>query len=247
MHNTFHLYLSILFVPVTLALFGVSFDLNGNRFFRVIVETDRMFSGNCISSPMRCQCWVLVKWLIPGPGQTAFGWEEFEVHSISRRLCKLIVVLLFLNAYFINVFFCFASSNVYEKLLRCCPLLSPPNQLEFQVLSLHAANFDHYPNDPSRFSGNFPKMSATFLKEKFYFVPFLLYLLVMVLLLVRPTHLGRSVMQCWVVGSYRHKKWADSITCHLVLSKWCVMAMWLHRAWVDAEQPIPKPFSARAQ
>lgn len=56
MPNTLHFHLSILFVLVTLALFGMSFDLNGNTFFRVIVETDRMLLGNCISSPMRCQC-----------------------------------------------------------------------------------------------------------------------------------------------------------------------------------------------
>lgn len=75
----------------------------------------------------------------------------------------------------------------------------------------------------------------------------LFHFLFMVLLLESPTHLGRSVTQCLVLRSYRHGKWADSTTCHLLLSKWSVIAMWLHRAGVDAEHPIPKPCSAREQ
>lgn len=171
------------------------------------------------------------------------GWVWSALHLQEALLANLIATLLFLNAYFVKVFF------YLQQFLRSCwgavlyfPLPTNwrfkcyPCMLQILIIIQMVKQ--------SRFNGNFPKINATFLKEKCYLNPFLLYLLFL-LLLERPTHLGRSVMQYLVVSSYRHRKWADSISCHLLLSKGCVTALWLHRAREDAEHPIPKPFAAK--
>lgn len=149
MHNTFPLYLSILLVLVTLVLFVLW------------LKWKQIFQSNCwdrqnapwelYSSPMRGQCWwvcsELSTWGVADSWSMTssfwVGWVWSAQHLQEALQANLVVALLSLNAYFVKVFFCFASSNAWE-VAEVFSFTSPSQSIKGS--SIIHANFDHYPN-----------------------------------------------------------------------------------------------------